>query len=238
MTQTIIGVFDTFQDAEFAQTRLEADGIARTDMRVHSNDERSTLSTDSTVDGAAAGRPAGEFHEGAMARIEHFFKNLFGDSDRPAEVGHYQEAVRRGGALLSVDVANEAETDRVRDVRHDVLYKHVIYSGPIDEYFDFCFGPLPYRSLRFVHETLDIPHFQPVAVVNYPDETVEYTRITEYKHLTGQSALQNQRPSLRLRLPDGDRQAAIGVPRPDKVGYACSGSSMTRRKKPTNLSCA
>nr|WP_250491378.1 UDP-galactopyranose mutase [Caballeronia sp. INML2] len=154
MTQTIIGVFDTFQDAEFAQTRLEADGIARTDMRVHSNDERSTLSTDSTVDGAAAGRPAGEFHEGAMARIEHFFKNLFGDSDRPAEVGHYQEAVRRGGALLSVDVANEAETDRVRDVRHDVLYKHVIYSGPIDEYFDFCFGPLPYRSLRFVHETL------------------------------------------------------------------------------------
>jgi UDP-galactopyranose mutase len=125
-----------------------------------------------------------------------------------------------------------------RDVRHDVLYKHVIYSGPIDEYFDFCFGPLPYRSLRFVHETLDIPHFQPVAVVNYPDETVEYTRITEYKHLTGQSALQNQRPSLRLRLPDGDRQAAIGVPRPDKVGYACSGSSMTRRKKPTNLSCA
>jgi uncharacterized protein (TIGR02271 family) len=120
MTQTIIGVFDTFQDAEFAQTRLEADGIARTDMRVHSNDERSTLSTDSTVDGAAAGRPAGEFHEGAMARIEHFFKNLFGDSDRPAEVGHYQEAVRRGGALLSVDVANEAETDRVRDALYAV----------------------------------------------------------------------------------------------------------------------
>jgi hypothetical protein len=46
MTQTIIGVFDTFQDAERAQARLETEGIARTDMRVHSNDERSTLSTD------------------------------------------------------------------------------------------------------------------------------------------------------------------------------------------------
>ncbi|GJH13072.1 YsnF/AvaK domain-containing protein [Caballeronia novacaledonica] len=115
MTQTIIGVFDTFQDAERARTRLEADGVANTDMRVHSNDDASTIPRDAASTDAAVGHPAGEVHEGAMARIEHFFKNLFGDNDRPEEIGHYQEAVRRGGALLSVDVANESDIERVRD---------------------------------------------------------------------------------------------------------------------------
>jgi uncharacterized protein (TIGR02271 family) len=50
-----------------------------------------------------------------MGRVEHFFKNLFGDDDRPEEVGHYQEAVRRGGALLSVEVLDESASERVRD---------------------------------------------------------------------------------------------------------------------------
>jgi len=61
-----------------------------------------------------------------------------------------------------------------------------IYTGPIDEYFGHRFGRLPYRSLDFVHQTLDQRRFQEVAVVNYPQENVPYTRITEYKHLTGQ----------------------------------------------------
>lgn len=64
-------------------------------------------------------------------------------------------------------------------------YKRVIFTGPIDEYFGFRYGKLPYRSLRFQHETLKKPWHQPVAVVNYP-QTEEYTRVTEYKHLTGQ----------------------------------------------------
>jgi UDP-galactopyranose mutase len=61
-----------------------------------------------------------------------------------------------------------------------------IYTGPIDEFFGHRFGKLPYRSLDFVHETLPQRRFQEVAVVNYPREDVPYTRITEYKHLTGQ----------------------------------------------------
>lgn len=65
---------------------------------------------------------------------------------------------------------------------------HVIYTGPIDEYFNFCFGKLPYRSLKFDHQTLDEEWHQPVAVVNHPDEAVPYTRVSEYKHLTGQHA--------------------------------------------------
>jgi UDP-galactopyranose mutase len=70
----------------------------------------------------------------------------------------------------------------------DEIADHIIYTGPIDEYFDFRFGKLPYRSLKFDHQTLDEEQHQPVAVVNYPDPKVPYTRISEYKHLTGQES--------------------------------------------------
>ena len=72
------------------------------------------------------------------------------------------------------------------DVRATTSYAHVIYTGPVDEYFGHCYGKLPYRSLRFEHSTLDQPRFQKTAVVNYPSLDVQHTRITEYKHLTGQ----------------------------------------------------
>jgi UDP-galactopyranose mutase len=75
-----------------------------------------------------------------------------------------------------------------RDVRDEVEADHIIYTGPIDEYFDFRFGKLPYRSLKFDHRTLEKPWHQPVAVVNYPDPSVPYTRVSEYKHLTGQDS--------------------------------------------------
>ena len=51
-------------------------------------------------------------------------------------------------------------------------YDRLIYTGPIDEFFDYRFGKLPYRSLQFRHETLDQEYLQPVAVVNYPNEDV------------------------------------------------------------------
>ena len=86
------------------------------------------------------------------------------------------------------------------EVRHEVQYDKLIYTGPIDEYFDFRFGKLPYRSLQFRHETVDQENFQPVAVVNYPSESVPYTRVTEYKHLTGQVS---PRTSLTYEYPGG-----------------------------------
>jgi len=61
----------------------------------------------------------------------------------------------------------------------------MIYTGPIDEFFDYRYGKLPYRSVEFKHETLNTPVHQPVAVVNYPNEHL-YTRVTEFKYLTGQ----------------------------------------------------
>ncbi len=72
------------------------------------------------------------------------------------------------------------------EIRHNCRAAHTIFTGPIDEYFDFRFGRLPYRSLEFRHETHEMRRMLPVGVVNFPSEDVPYTRITEYKHLTGQ----------------------------------------------------
>ena len=72
-----------------------------------------------------------------------------------------------------------------RAVRQIIPHREVIYCGPVDEFFDFRFGKLPYRCLEFKHETLNCAQYQPAAVVNYPND-YPYTRVTEFKHLTGQ----------------------------------------------------
>jgi UDP-galactopyranose mutase len=71
------------------------------------------------------------------------------------------------------------------EIEGTIPYSEVIFTGPIDEFFDHRFGRLPYRSLRFEHVTVDTPMAQPVAVLNYPNQHA-YTRVTEFKHLTGQ----------------------------------------------------
>src|SRR5262249_61278144 len=65
-----------------------------------------------------------------------------------------------------------------REIKKIIPFREMVYSGPIDEFFDYCYGPLPYRSLEFKHQTLDTPVFQQAPVVNYPHEHVPYTRIT------------------------------------------------------------
>ncbi len=64
----------------------------------------------------------------------------------------------------------------------DAMADQVVYTGPIDRYFDYCFGPLEYRSVRFETEVLKTPNFQGNAVVNYTDRETPYTRIIEHKH--------------------------------------------------------
>jgi UDP-galactopyranose mutase len=71
------------------------------------------------------------------------------------------------------------------DGRAAISHRHLIYTGPIDEYFGHCFGPLPYRSLRFEPETLEKEFYQPAMQVNYPNEE-SFTRIVEIKHATSQ----------------------------------------------------
>jgi UDP-galactopyranose mutase len=72
-----------------------------------------------------------------------------------------------------------------REARSQVRFDHLIFTGPVDEYFDHCFGPLPYRSLRFEPETIAREFFQPAMQVNYPNDH-DFTRIVEIKHATGQ----------------------------------------------------
>jgi UDP-galactopyranose mutase len=72
-----------------------------------------------------------------------------------------------------------------REVRQQVRYKHLVYTGALDEFYDYSHGALPYRSLRFEPETLAREFFQPVMQVNYPNDH-EFTRIVEIKHATGQ----------------------------------------------------
>lgn len=74
-----------------------------------------------------------------------------------------------------------------REVAPFIQYGHMIYTGPIDQYFDCCYGALPYRSLRFEPETIEKEFFQPAMQVNYPNDE-EFTRIIEIKHCTGQRA--------------------------------------------------
>ncbi|MDQ3139572.1 MAG: UDP-galactopyranose mutase, partial [Pseudomonadota bacterium] len=89
---------------------------------------------------------------------------------------------------------------------------HIVYTGPIDEYFDWQYGKLPYRSLRFEHQTLDREQLQPVAVINYPDPEVPYTRVTEYKHLTGQT---HAKTSITHEYPSAEGDPYYPIPRPE-----------------------
>ena len=88
----------------------------------------------------------------------------------------------------------------------------MIFTGPIDEYFDFRFGKLPYRSLKFDHQTLDQEWHQPVAVVIIPSPDVPYTRISEYKHLTGQK---RRETSITHEYPSAEGDPYYPIPRPE-----------------------
>lgn len=98
------------------------------------------------------------------------------------------------------------------DVRREVSFDRLVFTGPIDEYFGYRYGKLPYRSLQFRHETKDQEWFQPVAVVNYPAEDVPYTRITEYKYLTGQTA---PKTSITYEYPSAEGDPYYPIPRPE-----------------------
>ena len=96
-----------------------------------------------------------------------------------------------------------------RDVKEFIPFKEMIYTGPIDEYFDCRFGKLPYRSLQFKHETHDRPKYQSAAVVNYPNDYA-YTRITEFKYLTGQ---EHHKTSLVYEFPQAEGDPYYPIPR-------------------------
>lgn len=100
-----------------------------------------------------------------------------------------------------------------REVARLVPWKHMVYTGPIDAFFDFRYGRLPYRSLRFQHMTLPQERFQPVGTVNYPNDYA-YTRVTEFKHLTGQH---HPLTSVVYEFPLAEGDPYYPVPRPENT---------------------
>jgi uncharacterized protein (TIGR02271 family) len=110
MAQNIVGVFDSFERANDVVERLVDAGIPRSQVRVHARDGDAAYEADTNTD---------EPERGFVESVQHFFKNLFGDEDHREEVGHYSEAVRRGGALLSVEVQDETQMATVQSLMEE-----------------------------------------------------------------------------------------------------------------------
>jgi len=134
----------------------------------------------------------------------------FGDPHQGMPAGGYTALFERMLAHPNIDIALGVDHADVQDqVRHDRL----VFTGEIDAFFGFAHGPLPYRSLRFEHRSIDEAEFQPTAVVNHPNEH-DYTRIIEHKHFSGGGG---DRTTITYEYPQdyvrGDNEPYYPVPR-------------------------
>jgi UDP-galactopyranose mutase len=100
-------------------------------------------------------------------------------------------------------------------IRDRLDYGTLVYTGPVDAFFGHRFGRLPYRSLHFEFETLPIPKYQPTGTVNYPNETeVPYTRISEFKYITGQ---EHDATTIVREYPRATGDPYYPIPRPENA---------------------
>jgi UDP-galactopyranose mutase len=111
-------------------------------------------------------------------RDDRYFSDSFQAMPRDGFAAMFERMLDHPKIDLVLGTRFESIADRVR-------FKRLVYTGPIDAYFENRYGALPYRSLEFSFETYPVERYQRVAVVNYPGAE-PYTRITEFKHLTGQ----------------------------------------------------
>ena len=140
-------------------------------------------------------------------RDDRYFTDTF--QAMPAE--GYTAMFRRMLDHPRITVATDTE---FADAARVVSPGRVVYTGPIDEYFDRRFGPLPYRSLEFRFETLDVEWHQPTGTINEPDESVPYTRTTEFKHLTGQV---HRHTTIVREFPRSTGDPYYPIPRPENA---------------------
>ena len=128
------------------------------------------------------GRPCTELPAFIIKRLPVRFvydNNYFSDPYQGIPHEGYTKMVERllDGVEVRLGCDYLAEKETLAKMAH-----RIIYTGQIDRYYDYCFGPLEYRSVRFEDEILDIPNYQGNAVVNYTEAEVPYTRIIEHKH--------------------------------------------------------
>lgn len=100
-----------------------------------------------------------------------------------------------------------------KEIEAVIPYKKMIYTGPIDYFFDNCYGKLPYRSIEFRFETIETDRYQPTGTVNYPNEH-PYTRVTEFKYLTGQK---HPKTAVVFEYPQAEGDPYYPVPRPENA---------------------
>ena len=136
---------------------------------------------------------------------DRYFTDTFQAMPADGYTAMFEKMLDQPGITLQVGCEFE-------DIRSEAVFETLIFTGPIDEYFDHRYGKLPYRSLAFRHESLDQEWFQSVGTVNYPDEATPYTRISEYKHITGQSL---GRTTITYEYPKAEGDPYYPVPRPE-----------------------
>lgn len=110
-----------------------------------------------------------------------FDNNYFNDRYQGIPINGYTELIEKVLSAKNIDVLTNISFDELKQ-KNDIKFDHIIYTGMIDEYYNYKFGKLEYRSLRFESEKLEIENYQGVAVMNFTDRTPEYTRIIEHKH--------------------------------------------------------
>jgi UDP-galactopyranose mutase len=121
-----------------------------------------------------------------MNRDDRYLQESFQAMPKEGYTAMFKKMISACGSRLTV-VLNEDYRDTIKNVS----FNHMVYTGPIDSFYDHRFGALPYRSLRFEHESfsekeLGGSFYQPAVQVNYPSESIPFTRTVEIKHITGQ----------------------------------------------------
>jgi UDP-galactopyranose mutase len=157
------------------------------------------------------GLPPSQLDKSVTARVPvrtNTDDRYFNDTHQMMPAGGYTRMFERMLRHKGIKVMLQTQ---LRDIQGVIPFRHMIYTGAIDEFFDYRYGKLPYRSLHVEHVTLPQEWRQPVAVVNYPQDE-PYTRVTEYKHLTGQS---NAQTSVTFEYPADSGDPYYPVPRPE-----------------------
>ncbi len=108
-----------------------------------------------------------------------FDNNYFNDTYQGIPIGGYNRLIE--GLLAGIETKVNTDFFSERNYWSDIADK-IVFTGKLDEYYDYCFGKLNYRTVRFEHEVMSVPNYQGNAVVNYTDIDVPYTRVIEHKH--------------------------------------------------------
>ncbi|KAA0997455.1 DUF2382 domain-containing protein [Paraburkholderia panacisoli] len=219
MSQVLVGVFDSFEQADQALEQLTQTGIARSNMEVHANNQTAHELTEET----RVERSAAHTEESASYKIGRFFGHLFGGGEHPAEVGHYQEAVRRGGAILTVIVLDEPQMIAVRSALHEAgavdieervaQWKNTGYEGydPSAAQYSADDTAAERKSFAVVRESLEVGkrEIQTGGVRVYSRATE--TPVSEAVTLREEHATIEQRPVDRIATVEDLKAASVEV---------------------------